>query len=261
MAGGASPRDPIFWFHHNNVDRLWQLWEDQEVAVKSTHTRTSMARYNGAYTRFDGVLLPSVDPESLADSRSLGVFYAGNGVAVLDKYTVANRTRNPEQFTYQYLIQAGNFIIPSGRRAHFRSSTGIELQNGFTVESGGSFTAEVLTNSSIVAKMAQEAPTPEEPEQPGIAAVESFRYTVAGNNTRLNLEFPAWIAKSEDIRAEVWTMEGKRAEVPLVSVDGVYLIHGLTFDLSRVNTRGVHFFRAQVGKERYSGRIILGGRE
>ncbi|HKQ97931.1 MAG TPA: tyrosinase family protein [Candidatus Polarisedimenticolia bacterium] len=26
MASGESPRDPIFWLHHSNIDRLWKRW-------------------------------------------------------------------------------------------------------------------------------------------------------------------------------------------------------------------------------------------
>jgi tyrosinase len=259
MAGGESPRDPIFWFHHNNVDRLWQLWEDQEPAVKSTHTRTTMARYDGTFVRPDGAVLPAVDPDAIVDSRSLGVFYAGGGVALLDNYTVANRTRNPEQFTYRDLIRAANFRVPAGRSANFRSATGIELQNGFVVESGGSFTAEVLGTGSIVAKMSSDMPIPQEPLEPGTAASADFRYRVAGGGALLALEFPGWIAKTEEIRAEVWNVAGKRASLRLVSVDGVYLIGGLTFDLSGIGTRGVHFFRVEAGKERFTGKVVLGG--
>lgn len=26
MASGESPRDPVFWLHHSNIDRLWKRW-------------------------------------------------------------------------------------------------------------------------------------------------------------------------------------------------------------------------------------------
>lgn len=26
MGGGESPRDPVFWLHHSNIDRLWKRW-------------------------------------------------------------------------------------------------------------------------------------------------------------------------------------------------------------------------------------------
>lgn len=29
MSTGVSPLDPIFWLHHANIDRLWQVWVDQ----------------------------------------------------------------------------------------------------------------------------------------------------------------------------------------------------------------------------------------
>ena len=32
MGGFLSPRDPIFWMHHCNVDRLWSVWQTAQVA-------------------------------------------------------------------------------------------------------------------------------------------------------------------------------------------------------------------------------------
>jgi tyrosinase len=31
--GGQTAHDPIFWFHHGNVDRLWALWQQQHPGV------------------------------------------------------------------------------------------------------------------------------------------------------------------------------------------------------------------------------------
>jgi tyrosinase len=255
MAGGGSPLDPIFWFHHNNIDRLWQLWEDQEPAVKTFHTRTTLARYDGTYHRQpDNLLLPAVDPDAITDSRTLGVFYAGSGLAVLDNYTVANRTHNPEQFTYQYAIQTRNFVVPAGKTANIRSATSIELAAGTTVNNG-SLTMEITPAGSILSKEATVARP--EPPAPQARAEGDFHYRLAGNGRQLGLEFPGWIAKAEDIRGEIWDLTGKRTEIPLTAVDGVYLIHGLTFDLGGVRSSGLHFFRIVAGKETFTGQVPL----
>jgi tyrosinase len=31
MGGALSPNDPIFWLHHANVDRLWALWQANQI--------------------------------------------------------------------------------------------------------------------------------------------------------------------------------------------------------------------------------------
>jgi tyrosinase len=33
MALGTSPNDPVFWLHHNNIDRLWDVWSAQHGRV------------------------------------------------------------------------------------------------------------------------------------------------------------------------------------------------------------------------------------
>jgi tyrosinase len=252
-----SPMDPVFWLHHNNIDRLWQLWEDQETAVKSTHTRTTIARYNGTYRRPDGVLLPSIDPDAIVDSRNLGVFYAGNQLAILDNYTVANKTRNPEQFTYKYTIQAKNFKIPSGKVCEFRSSTGIELQSGFEVQSGGSFTANVISTGSILAKEAESEFHTIEPEMPQKDFSKPFSYHLTPSNRTLTVEFPVWFSGDLNIQAEVWDLKGNRTTIPLISHDGVYLIRGALFDLTPLRTIGIHYFRISAAGEHYSGQLLL----
>jgi tyrosinase len=29
MRAGTSPNDPVFWFHHANVDRIWAGWQNR----------------------------------------------------------------------------------------------------------------------------------------------------------------------------------------------------------------------------------------
>ncbi|NER13994.1 T9SS type A sorting domain-containing protein [Leptobacterium flavescens] len=143
MPTSVSPRDPIFYFHHSFVDKLWQEWE--EVNQSSAFIMTSMLRYDGTYV-FDGETLPLVNPNDITDSRALGVFYAENGLAELDNYTVSN-THNPEEtFYYQFSIEVGdNFIAPSGTSSRIESVNNILLRPGFRAESGASFVATIDT--------------------------------------------------------------------------------------------------------------------
>lgn len=148
--GGAmpttlSPRDPVFYFHHSFVDKVWVDWE--AIHGTSAFITTSMLRYDGTYV-FDGETLPLVDPNDITDSRVYGVFYAEDGLAELDNYIVSN-TYNPEEiFYYQFNIQAGNnFIVPGGTVASFKSLNEINLIPGFEAAPGSSFEAVIDTEN------------------------------------------------------------------------------------------------------------------
>lgn len=155
MNSGSSPRDPIFYLHHGNVDRLWDEWEKAQLPGQGSFhiTSTTMLRYDGTYN-FDGEILPQVDPDVIADNKVLGVFYAQNQLAELSDYTVSifgNGTdirqafnAHTESFYYQYLIRVGNnFTVPSGARCHIESVNEIELISGFEAIAGSSFVAEI----------------------------------------------------------------------------------------------------------------------
>ncbi len=141
MAATVSPRDPVFYLVHSFIDKLWMEWED--LRQSSSYIRTNMIRYDGTYV-FNGQTLPSVNPNSIINSRAYGVFYANNQLVQLDQYTV-NNTYNPlELFFYQYQIRAGNgFIVPPSRQARIESMTQIRLQPGFHAVDGSTFTATI----------------------------------------------------------------------------------------------------------------------
>ncbi|KAK7224868.1 hypothetical protein V2G26_012871 [Clonostachys chloroleuca] len=33
-----SPEDPVFFFHHGKVDRLWSIWQEQDLAARMNQT-------------------------------------------------------------------------------------------------------------------------------------------------------------------------------------------------------------------------------
>ncbi len=155
--GGAmpttlSPRDPVFYFHHSFVDKVWVEWE--EIHGTSAFMTTSMLRYDGTYV-FDGQTYPSVDPNDITDSRVYGVFYAENGLAQLDNYIVSN-TYNPEEiFYYQFNIEAGNnFLVPAGTAARLESVNEINLTPGFEAVPGSTFQATIDTENNGAGKIA-----------------------------------------------------------------------------------------------------------
>lgn len=153
--GGAmptplSPRDPVFYFHHSHVDKVWHDWE--EINQNSSFISTSMLRYDGTYV-FDGETLPSVDPNDITDTRSLGVFYAENGLAQLDNYIVSNTYNSEEVFYYQFNIEAGNnFLAPAGTSSRFKSVSEINLTPGFEAVPGSSFEAIIDTQNGGASK-------------------------------------------------------------------------------------------------------------
>jgi tyrosinase len=148
MSSGLSPSDPVFYLHHSNVDRLWSEW--QEINQNSAFQRTSMIRYDGTYN-FDGQIIPLINPNDIVDTRFYGTFYANNGLAQLDKYTVSNSYNIQENFYYQFTIQAGsNFLVPSGTDCKLESVNEIILLPGFDASSGSNFIAKIDNTSNTV---------------------------------------------------------------------------------------------------------------
>lgn len=141
MATSRSPRDPVFYFHHANVDKLWSEW--QEINQSSSFMMNSMVRYDGTYD-FDGNTLLLLNPNDITNTRYFGTFYAENELAELDNYTVSNIHNDTEVFYYQYTIQAGNnFIVAAGTNAKFESINEIVLLPGFESVEGSAFIASI----------------------------------------------------------------------------------------------------------------------
>ena len=148
MSSGSSPRDPAFFFHHNMVDKIWADWyEIHGVAGANYYVQTSMPRY------------PNVDPDDVADPRSLGIFYAEAGQVVLDKYSVTNNDRPSEKFGYQFTIIAENdFTIPSGKDAEMKSCNEIILDNGFLAAANCVFAARIDDDCNFATEQGEIIP-------------------------------------------------------------------------------------------------------
>ncbi|ETN96206.1 tyrosinase family protein [Zhouia amylolytica] len=141
MPTTASPRDPVFYLHHTFIDKIWADWE--AIHQNSSFIRTSMLRYDGTYV-FDGQTLPLVNPNNIIDPRAFGVFYAEDGLAVLDDYTVSNTYNAIENFYYQFLIEVRDgFEIPANTSCRITSVNEIVMLPGFVAASGSDFRAQI----------------------------------------------------------------------------------------------------------------------
>ncbi|WVZ94646.1 hypothetical protein U9M48_040513, partial [Paspalum notatum var. saurae] len=78
---GSSGRDPLFYSHHANVDRLWHIWS---TTLRGGNGFSNPAWLDASFVFFDGVRHPRrvrIKFRDVLDTRNLGYTYA----AVADK--------------------------------------------------------------------------------------------------------------------------------------------------------------------------------
>lgn len=130
-----SPRDPIFYLHHNYVDKIWQDWHNKNGS-------STIANQNVLINTVPGQ--PQILRSGLVDSRSLKVWFAYNGQVKLDRYTVSNT----ENYRYTGIVNIANtaadpFTVPTGTVCNVVSGTTIVIKPGFTAQNGSAFSAIV----------------------------------------------------------------------------------------------------------------------
>lgn len=82
MSELMAPVDPIFWLHHANVDRLWDLWTRREQQAGRTGLPGDVARWNKEPFLFLGA--GNVRSKRYLETDALGYRYgAGFGDAIL----------------------------------------------------------------------------------------------------------------------------------------------------------------------------------
>lgn len=223
MSGPNSPLDPVFYMHHGMIDKLWQDWEEANSA--SSYQQTELPRY------------PNDDPNDITDSRALNVWYAENGVVLLDQY----ETSGTNDYRYTGKIQAeDNFVVKNGSSVAFTAGNEIVLGPGFQVEAGGEFYAEVDPDvGNIAAKRRGDiADESFEDEDKPVAYSLSQNYPNPFNPaTVISFELPA----ASDVTLEVFDILGRRVAVLL---DGTVSAgrHEVQFDASNLSS-GMYIYR------------------
>ena len=176
MGAADSPRDPVFYLHHNFIDKLWQDWEDKENAIKSSFPTPESDINNW----------PSTSPNSITDSRVMTVnlkldnssadrkfevWFASNKKLLLDGLNGAftTNTSSNAKKTYCYVAWNGSAVegtiyagdvqrdasdnviadtkggfIVDGAGADFYAGSSIELRPGFSTVLGSPFSAQIV---------------------------------------------------------------------------------------------------------------------
>jgi hypothetical protein len=136
MVMRTSPNDPVFYLHHNMVDKIWQDWHN--LGRTTSFSNNVMPGFPTG--------VPATTPNAVIDSRaaSLKVWFAENGQVLLDKYSVSNT----ENYRYTGTINVeNNFNVPSATNCTMVSAHNIVLKPGFTASSGSSFRAYIDNNT------------------------------------------------------------------------------------------------------------------
>ncbi|MEX0680384.1 MAG: tyrosinase family protein, partial [Balneolales bacterium] len=231
MADPNSPLDPVFYFHHGMIDKLWQEWEEEFSA--SSYVVTSLPRYT------------AIDPDDITDSRDLKVWYADDGVVLLDQYD----TDDTEVYSYTGKINAENdFIVKSGSDVTFTAGESVVLGPGFRAESGSTFLASVDPDvGDILPQVKEDAPMVE-PVDNVSQMDKPIEWSLSQNypnpfNPATHISYS--VAERSHVRMAVYTITGRRVATLVNEVRDAGT-HTVWFDASRLAS-GIYIYRIQAG--------------
>jgi tyrosinase len=247
MATSYAPIDPIYYLHAARMDKFWQAWEDQ-ASMASSHSITTLNRYNGSTTSPVLGTLPSTDPDAIVNGRvAHGTYYTSGGTATLnDGYDVTNAYRNPEYFGYQYNIVAADFAVPAGKSAVIHSGTNITIQPGFA--SSGTLTLHVGDyDSPLVKRGGSEQVNARGLGNPGIL-------NVSRSGGVLSVSFR--LAETTPVTIEVFSANGARLGTPLRKGRVPYGSHKLEMSFPS-EFRGVAYVKVTSGARVYKKAVSL----
>lgn len=251
MTSGNSPKDPVFFFHHNMIDKIWADWyEIHGDPSADYYIKTDMPRF------------PNVDPDDIVDPRSLGIFYAEDQLATLDKYTVSNTYTSSEKFGYQYAIEVmDNFIVPTNKDAELRSCSNITLLPGFVADNGSVFNAKVDSdcNFSTAQRLANEQKQAKANSRTRHDNKDNWLTTKIKNypnpfSTHTTFEFE--LQESTTVHLAIYDITGKFIAVLIDNKDMESGSHTKDFDAQTI-PEGIYIYRLSTEYESISQKMIL----
>ncbi|KAF4553222.1 Tyrosinase-like protein 1 [Elsinoe fawcettii] len=67
----ASPGDPYFFLHHSQIDRVWWIWQNQDIAARERAIAGTLTLFNSPPSR-DTSLNDTIELPGLAETRRIG---------------------------------------------------------------------------------------------------------------------------------------------------------------------------------------------
>lgn len=259
-----SPRDPIFYFHHAMIDKLWQLWEEEYGA--SVFSDNVMPTFDGSVSAYG---FESVNQNNIVDSRDLGIFYSDPNaqLTVLETYAITNIHRPIEKFVYQYEIKARNdFQIPNGKNAQFRSCNIIELLPGFEASTGSTFLAKIDEDCDFSTDARIANPTIDKDKKPISRKTIQDQQQVTFNNDLLVKNYPNPFSKETTFEFELQEATNVHLEIHDITGKSIALlidnkamesgIHTLNFDAGNLSD-GIYMYRLSTTSENITKKLVV----
>ncbi len=103
MQANLSPVDPLFWLHHSNIDRLWDLWTRKQIARRYPYLP------DGSPTTPGGAPLPRSDYARWASEPFL--FFSDSDGNPVSK-TLCGDYAAIDDFNYEYEPGSGEEVVP-----------------------------------------------------------------------------------------------------------------------------------------------------
>jgi tyrosinase len=114
MASGFSPGDPIFYLHHNMVDKVWADWFRLHPTSTGSGLNTSMVTFQD-YPGYPN----TIDATHYVDPRDEKIWFAFDNILLLDKYIATGS----ESYYYSTgKIHIDDFVISNGTNVVIRTN-------------------------------------------------------------------------------------------------------------------------------------------
>ena len=114
MASGTSPGDPMFYLHHNMVDKIWADWFRLHPTSTGSGLNTSMRTFQD-YPGFPGT---NINATNYVNPRDMKIWFAYDNVLLLDMYWASGS----ESYNYSTgEIHIEDFTIPNGVDVEIRT--------------------------------------------------------------------------------------------------------------------------------------------